>query len=127
MSKFRIYEFHPQVYPRRLWVAVGGTFGDIKTRFTAYNGEELEVTADFIAVTYIVQTRDDNKYLGHLIWFLSAKDMTTANITHEAYHASMDLFGMIGCKMHYDDQEPFAYLVGWVVDCIDKVKRNKVE
>lgn len=30
-------------------------------------------------------------------------------------------------EMHYDNQEPFAYLVGWMADCIDKVKRNKVE
>ena len=127
MKKFRIYEFHPQIYPRRLWVAKGGTFEDIKTRFAAYNGEELGEPSDAIAVTYIVQTRDDNRYLGHLIWFPSAKDMTSSIMAHEAFHASMDLFGMIGCKMHYDNQEPFAYLVGWVVDCIDKVKRNKAE
>ena len=127
MSKFRIYEFHPQIYPRRLWVAKGGTFEDIKIRFAAYNGEELEEPVDAIAVTYIVQTRDDNMYLGHLIWFPSAKDMTSSNMAHEASHASMDLFGLIGCKMHYGNQEPFTYLVGWVVDCIDKVKRNKVE
>lgn len=127
MSNFKIYEFHPQIYPRRLWVAVGGTFEDIKTMFVASNGEELEELAVFIAVTYIVQTKDDNKYLGHLIWFPSAKDMTTKNITHEAFHASSDLFCLLGCEMHYDNQEPFAYLVGWVADCIDKVKRNKVE
>lgn len=42
MSKFRFYEFHPQIYPRRLWVAAGGTFEDIKARFIAYNGSELE-------------------------------------------------------------------------------------
>lgn len=53
--------------------------------------------------------------------------MTASNMTHEALHASMDLFGLIGCKIHHDDQEPFAYLVGWVVGCIDKVKRNKVK
>lgn len=127
MSKFRIYEFHPQIYPRRLWVAVGGTIEDIKALFEGINGEELAEGEDCLAMTYMVQTKDDNKYLGHLIWFLSAKDMTTKNITHEASHASMDLFGQLGCEIHYDNQEPFSYLVGWVADCIDKVKRNKVE
>lgn len=127
MSNFKIYEFHPQIYPRRLWVAVGGTFKDIKSLFTTMNEEELEYVENCLATTYMVQTKSNEHYFGHLIWFPSAKDMTAKNITHEAFHASMDLFGMIGCKMHYDNQEPFAYLVGWVVDCIDKVKRNKVE
>lgn len=127
MSKFRIYEFNPQIYPRRLWVAVGGTFENISTMFSAMNGEELVEGKDSLAMTYMVQTKDDNKFLGHLIWFLSAKDMTTKNITHEAFHASSDLFCLLGCEMHYDNQEPFAYLAGWVADCIDKVKRNKIE
>lgn len=57
MSKFRFYEFHPQIYPRRLWVAAGGTFEDIKARFIAYNGSELEEGGeDYVAVTYVVQT-----------------------------------------------------------------------
>lgn len=127
MNNFKIYEFHPQVYPRRLWVAVGGTFKDIKALFMTMENAELELPIDCLAVTYVVQTKDDNKYLGHLIWFPSAKDMTTKNITHEAFHASSDLFCLLGCEMRYDNQEPFAYLVGWVADCIDKVKRNKVE
>lgn len=127
MSNFRIHEFHPQIYPRRLWVAVGGTFKDIKSLFTTMNEEELEYVENCLATTYMVQTKSNEHYFGHLIWFLSAKDMTTANITHEAYHAASDLFGVLGCKQHYDNQEPFAYLVGWVADCIDKVKRNKVE
>lgn len=127
MSKFQIHEFHPQIYPRRLWVAKGGTFEDIKALFTTMNGEELEEVEDSLAVTYIVQTKSDEHYFGHLIWFPSKKDMTASTMAHEAVHASMDLFGLIDRKMHYDNQEPFAYLVGWVTDCIDKVKRNKVE
>lgn len=126
MSKFRIYEFHPQVYPRILWVAVGGTFEDIKALFTSMEGDELVGGKDFLALTYMVQTKSDEHYLGHLVWFPSTKDMTAKNITHEAFHASSDLFGLLGCEMYYNNQEPFAYLVGWVADCIDKVKRNKV-
>lgn len=42
-------------------------------------------------------------------------------------HVALDIFVFIGCKVHYDNQEPIAYLTGWVARCIDKVKRNKVE
>lgn len=41
MSNFKLHEFHPQIYPRRLWVAKGGTFEDISALFTAMDGEEL--------------------------------------------------------------------------------------
>lgn len=127
MSKFRIYEFHPQIYPRRVWVAVGGTFEDVKERFTAMNGQELEESEDCLATTYMVQAKRDEHYLGHLVWFPYKNSMTTKNITHESFHLASDMFALLGCKQHYDNQEPFAYLVGWVADCIDKVKRNKVE
>lgn len=33
MGNFRIYEFNPQVYPRRLWVAVGGNEKDLMALF----------------------------------------------------------------------------------------------
>lgn len=129
MGNFRIYEFHPQVYPRRLWVAVGGNEKDLMALFKVSNGAELEpdICRDCLAVTQSVMTNNEHKYLGELIWFPTTKEMTTNNIAHESAHAALDIFGFVGCKVHYDNQEPIAYLVGWVADCIDKVKRNKVE
>lgn len=52
--------------------------------------------------------------------------MTTEIITHEAFHASLDMFDAIGCRIDANNQEPFAYLVGWVSKCMEEVKRNKV-
>lgn len=127
MSNFQIHEFHPQIYPRRLWVAKGGTFEDIKVLFKAIDGNELIEPQDCLATTYIVETKDENRYLGHLIWFPSVKDMTASNMAHEAVHASMDLCSLIGCDIDVENQEPFAYLVGWVVRCLEAVKRYKVE
>lgn len=128
MSNFKNYEFHPQIYPRRLWVAVGGNEKDVKSLFRQCDGTELELDMDSsLAVTLAVTTNDKNNHLGELVWFVSAKDLTTSNIAHEATHVALDIFGDVGCKIHYDNQKPFAYLVGWVADCIDKVKRNKVE
>jgi hypothetical protein len=128
MSNFKIYEFHPQVYPRRLWVAVGGNEKDVKSLFRQPDGTELELDVDSsLAVTSCVMTNDRNNYLGELVWFVSVKDLTASNIAHEAVHAAMDIFVDLGCRFDAFNQEPFAYLVGWVADCIDKVKRNKVE
>ena len=74
----------------------------------------------------MVKRKDDDRHLGHLIWFPSAKYMTASNMAHEAVHVSMDLCSLIDCYIDTDNQEPFAYLVGWVTDCMDKVKRIKL-
>jgi hypothetical protein len=35
------------------------------------------------------------------------------------------IFNDIGGVITYEDQEPFAYLVGWVFGCIDTVRKFK--
>lgn len=84
MSKFYIQKFDPQIYPRKLWVAKGGTFEDIKALFIDQSGGELIEGKNCLAVTYMVQEKSSG-YLGQLIWFLKTKDMTIRNITHEAF------------------------------------------
>lgn len=123
----QIHEFNPEIYPKKIWVVKGGTSTQIKERFYGTNGEELDLDDSCDALACNVMIEDGTKRLGELIWFPYVKNMTIDKIAHEAVHAAMDIFGFVGCKVHYDNQEPIAYLVGWVADCIDKVKRNKVE
>lgn len=53
--------------------------------------------------------------------------MTAKNIAHESTHAALEIFAYVGARISYDNQEPYAYLVGWIADCIDKVKNNKIK
>lgn len=123
----QIHEFNPEIYPKKIWVVKGGTSTQIKERFYGTDGEELDLDDSCDALVCNVMIEDGTKRLGELIWFPTIKEMTINNIAHESTHAALDIFGFVGCKVHYDNQEPIAYLVGWVADCIDKVKRNKVE
>ena len=67
----------------------------------------------------------ENGLLGELIWFPCASAMPIGHISHEATHAAIDIFDDCGCRIDAENQEPFAYLVGWIAKCINEVKRGK--
>ena len=53
--------------------------------------------------------------------------MDVETISHESVHVASCIFNDCGLRMGFADQqdEHFAYLVGWVAKCIDKVKKDK--
>lgn len=120
-NKTIIHEFDPCIYPRLLWVVKGGFLEDIKDMFDA---ELVEDDAGG-AVTFPVRRKVDSR-LGYCIWFPKAGDMRNLDwIAHESTHAALCIFGDIGARVSYEDQEPLAYLVGWVFKCVDEVRKFK--
>ncbi len=114
----QIHEFDPQIYPRRLWIAIGkDTFSD---KFDGISEWDDSASA-IVDNAYCKET----KKAGIFIRFGSKHDITTENITHEASHAAMEIFDYIGAKVDFANQEPFSYLCGWVAKCIEEVKRFK--
>ena len=125
MSKCKVHEFDPQIYPRKLWIIKGGLPGDIKDMFILRDGKEIDFEVDdYDAVTYSVMLKEKKKY-GELIWYPDEEKIDPDRITHESVHAAMDIFGDIGAEVDIENQDPFAYLAGWIADCIDQVKRDK--
>lgn len=118
-----IHEFDPVLYPRRLWVVVNCPASVLNEWFED-KYEDLPNTTDACVVS-ARRIKPEIKG-GVLIRFESKAAMTTSNIAHEAVHAAVEMFDYVGGRISYDNQEPFAYLVGWVADCIDKVKKGKV-
>lgn len=122
-NKTTIHEFDPCIYPRLLWVVKGGTLEGIQ--------ETLEITCECEqeeksgAVTLPVRRKDNNRF-GYCIWFPKSGDIRRGDwIAHESTHAALCIFDDIGARVSYEDQEPFAYLVGWVFECIDTVRKLK--
>lgn len=118
----KIHEFDPLIYPRKLWIAVGAPNEVIKDMFE--DVEPMDKNAD-AQVDSTRRFKPDVKG-GVLIRFANKQAMTTANITHEAMHVAMDIFEYVGAYPDPKNQEPFAYLCGWIAKCIDEVKRGKV-
>lgn len=123
-KKTIIHEFDPCIYPRLLWVVKGGELEEI--RKTLEFGELGDDEQEGGAVT--VSAYDNaNKKGGFLVWFPKASDMTTNSywMAHEACHVALGIFDYIGSEVAANESEPFAYLVGWVFGCIDKVRKYK--
>lgn len=122
-KKTIIHEFDPQIYPRLLWVVKGGELEEI--RKTLEFGELGDDEQKGGAVT-ISAYDNANKKGGFLVWFPKSGEMSNLNwIAHESTHVALGIFDYIGSEVSANESEPFAYLVGWVFGCIDKVRKYK--
>lgn len=118
----KIHEFDPQIYPRLLWIAVGAPNEVIKDMFEDVEPMPEKANAQ---VDYTRRLKPDMKG-GILIRFKNKKALTAVNITHEAVHAAGWIFQYIEARYDIENDEPFAYLCGWIAKCIDEVKRGKI-
>lgn len=116
-----IFQFDPQIYPRKLWVSVGASTEELQEKFGKDDIKDLDES--YYAETKAVQQKEP-LLGGVLIRFQDLKAMTTENIAHEAAHAAIEIFDYCDCRIDVDNQEPFTYLAGWVARCCDEVKNN---
>lgn len=114
----QVHEFDPAIYPSLLWVVIGNK--TISDRFRTLELMDENALAETEPVNDILQNRN-----GVIIRFRSRKNMTTEIITHESVHAAAEIMRYVGGRVEVENQEPFAYLAGWVADCCNQVKKNK--
>lgn len=117
-----IHEFDPQIYPRLLWVTYGCPTPVLKDMF-GDEAKDMDKTSNAEVINCRRMKPDVRG--GILIRFRSKSDMKMENIAHEAVHAALEIFDYVDARIEYDNQEPFAYLVGWIADCCQKVKYGK--
>lgn len=131
-----IHEFDPSIYPCRLYVGMNPTFEEISEKFYGLTNEneridigEIQCSMDnfVVAKTHAVSCREDG-WIGVCVAINRKKAMTAKTIAHEACHCAdfiCENFGIVSRK--FDDGEAYAYLVGWIADCIEKVVKGKIK
>lgn len=119
MNKAKVYEFDPLIYPQKVWIVVSS-----KDNIDDFEG--LEPLEEYDAITQWTTQKSTNKY-GIMIRFSSKRIMSVGTMAHESYHATKDILDHVGEKDDVEHQEPFAYLLGWIANCCDKVKNNKIK
>lgn len=120
-NKTIIHEFDPCIYPRLLWVVKGGSLEGIKETFEVECNEE-----DLGGAVTIPARRKSDGRLGYCVWFPKSGDIRNLDwIAHESTHVAICIFNDIGGNVTYEEQEPFAYLVGWVFGRIDTIRKFK--
>lgn len=118
-----VYEFDPCVYPRLLWVVKGGTLDGIKETLNLGDYDVDEESSGAVTLCNVRRLSDGN--LGALIWFPKSSNMNNLSwIAHESTHAALYIFSEVGALVDFENQEPFAYMTGWVFECVDKVRKN---
>lgn len=126
MSKVQIHQFDPVIYPVKLWVVATTDFKSLSDRFCDAETKK-DINTSFIdrheAVTYYVQQKENPTYYGVLIATTSKSYLTTKLIAHESTHAADFIWQHTGERVSGDEAN--AYLVGWIAECCEKVKRNK--
>ena len=111
------FEYDPVIYPRKLWVHIGDDLKELAPK--AFCNIVIDENKDYSGVEYgEVIRKSDDKY-GILVSFPNRKYMTMDVCAHEASHVCDDLENALNIK-HGD--EPSAYLLGWIVSCIDKAR-----
>lgn len=131
MSKreYKIHRFYSDVYPPCVFVVVDNRLEELKESFEELNGRELDLsditltTAAFVYPNLVRNKKDD--YYGFVIVFKNRGKLTMDRVAHEAAHAAFFIADELGLKYHRGEcNEEFAYLIGWIADCIDKVKKG---
>lgn len=121
--KAKCIEYDPAIYPRLLWVVIGGTADDIKATFRSSYGDELIIDNERArGWTCDVERKHDSR-LGVVVWV--PHKMTLEVIAHEALHAAMYIFHGLGIEVSCENDEPLAYLVGWIAKCINEARLTK--
>lgn len=130
-----IHEFDPVIYPFRVWVAIKPKVEDVSEKFfyldTAMNctpvtADDFYKTRFDVATTYPMENKESGA-LGCFIAMWRPKDFVCGMIAHEASHVTDFLCEVLGVSgFTLESGESRAYFLGWVADCIDKVKRGKV-
>lgn len=121
MSKLRVHEFNPVLYPRLIWVVKGASSDmedKIKDCFRAPDGDSLNTEgcdAVKAGVWGVMEAGERGRY-GVLIWLRVKVDVGVA--AHESVHAANVVCQ--ACDIHFDarNDEHYAYLVGFIADCI---------
>lgn len=126
MKQPKIHEFDPVIYPYKLWVIIAPHPDIIEEKFDEYTGGRIVfVPGDVDRSDAFVMpvSRKENPKFGVIVFFRSKKSMSYNIVAHESSHAAKYLFDHIGADVK--EHEPFEYVVGWIAECIEKVKRNK--
>lgn len=61
------------------------------------------------------------------IIFRSLDDYCTETLTHECVHAAWRVLELVGVKVAVDNQEPLAYLTGWISQRVNNFMVSHIE
>ena len=120
--------FSNGIYPRRLYVAVGLSEDDVNRMFISERGMlTLDWEGSDAATFDEIRDRDTLTY-GSLVVFRSKGEMVPGTMAHEAVHVMESYMDVLGIeRAERGTNEHLSYLLGWIVKCMDEVRRGRAK
>ena len=120
--------FSNGIYPRRLYVAVGLSEDDVNRMFISGRGMLTLDWEGSDAATFDEIKERATLYYGSLVVFRSKGEMTPGTMAHEAVHVLDSFMDVLGLERGKNaSNEHLSYLLGWLVKCMDEVKKGRVK
>ena len=120
--------FSNGIYPRRLYVAVGLSEDDVNRMFISERGMLTLDWEGSDAATFDEIKERATLYYGSLVVFRSKGEMTPGTMAHEAVHVMESYMDVLGIeRAEKGTNEHLSYLLGWIVKCMDEVKKGHVK
>ena len=114
-----IREYDLVCWPVQLVVVIGDMEKEVNDRYKpadeGYN--VIGKPKNTQATTYHVSDKKNGDAC-LLVWYPKAESCVTSAVAHEAGHVALEIFQYAGSKVHFDNQEPFCYLLGNVARLI---------
>lgn len=123
----KIHVFDPEIYPRKLFVLRGKDKESIiSSEFETVSGDalDMDMSGSPGSATWKNVTHKGTGLLGSLVWIIDSRQKSK-DMAHEAVHIVNGMFKELGIDMSYDHDEHYAYMVGWVTDCLIQVLAGK--
>lgn len=133
--KSKIYEFNPVLYPFSIHISMDFDVEELKSIYKTMNVSEEEepITDEFDAketttarTILVVDSKGGSMHF--LVLLFSPKNIGAGICAHEAVHLANSYLQYLGFSSPaaYND-EPYAYFVQWVTNCIWSVLVDKPE
>lgn len=119
-----IYEFDPIIYPVKIWVSVTNDLSLIEEKFLHYPSLEFydkNFEDKMERFTQMVTDRE-TRLIGILLVFRHKRLLTPGKVAHEVVHATRKIWGHLG-EVNVG-MEADAYLVEWIMECVELVKKG---
>lgn len=120
--KSKIYEFDPVIYPFPIHITKDFDIEELKENYKTH--DEKAITDEFDTDSYttarvVAVTDAESGGLHYLVLLFRPDSIGAGNSAHEAVHLANAYLQYLGfsCPSAYND-EPYAYFVQWVTNCI---------
>ena len=128
-EKFIFKDIDPVIYPRRIFICIGGDRQDIADKFNDKDGDPFYVEPCIIESSYALTfsnaiTNKETGLFGVLLWFHNTQSITCRTIAHKAVHATNAIFRHLDIALSTENDEPQAYLLVFIAEEINKALKE---